>query len=610
MAARRQKSSSSTTGSKSILGSARSTDVDLEKKLFSCDDQSVWSPRPYTIFKLLLSARFCSAFLSNISDCDETFNYWEPMHYLTFGTGFQTWEYSPKYAIRSYAYLLLHAIPGKLQIQLFEANKVLVFYFLRFVLSIICAACETYFYRGIMKQFGNHVARIAIVFMLFSTGMFISAAAFLPSAFAMYMAYLSYGGWFSGNYAVAVLATAAGSLIGWPFSAVLGVPIAWDILMRQGRVVYFLELCLISSIVFLGPLVYIDSFYYGKTVIAPLSIVLYNVFGKGGPTLYGVEPWTFYFLNGFLNFNVVFPLALLSLPVCVFVKLIIVQTRQKKFGPSSVLPVWLTLSGMFIWILIFFTRPHKEERFLFPIYPFFCLFGAVTVTEIQKLFHHLFFHGSRHHYSASSTWFAVSICVVFSLLSLSRSSALFYGYHAPLDLYVELNHMSSTLENPFPADRHINLCVGKEWYRFPSSFFLPSERWRLQFIRSEFRGQLPKPYINAANATKLIPTNMNDMNKEEPSRYISVSKCDFLVDLATERQTEREPNFVKRFKEWEVVIKKPFLDADRSHRIFRAFHIPFISSRYTTYVDYVLLRSLQRGEARKKRGKQVKETAR
>ena len=32
-----------------------------------------------------------------------------------------------------------------------------------------------------------------------------------------------------------------------------------------------------------------------------------------------MEPWTFYFLNGFLNFNVVFPLALLSLPVCVSV---------------------------------------------------------------------------------------------------------------------------------------------------------------------------------------------------------------------------------------------------------------------------------------------------
>ena len=32
---------------------------------------------------------------------------------------------------------------------------------------------------------------------------------------------------------------------------------------------------------------YIDSFFYGKSVIAPLGIVLYNVFGKGGPNLYG-----------------------------------------------------------------------------------------------------------------------------------------------------------------------------------------------------------------------------------------------------------------------------------------------------------------------------------
>ena len=31
-------------------------------------------------------------------------------------------------------------------------------------------------FRGIMRQFGNHVARIAAVFMIFSTGMFISAA--------------------------------------------------------------------------------------------------------------------------------------------------------------------------------------------------------------------------------------------------------------------------------------------------------------------------------------------------------------------------------------------------------------------------------------------------
>ncbi|XP_020605247.1 alpha-1,2-mannosyltransferase ALG9-like [Orbicella faveolata] len=594
MAARRQKAGATTTTASEVTSDFKSpVDVDLTKKL-SPSDISVWCPRPYTIFKLLLSARFCSAFLSNISDCDETFNYWEPMHFLMFGSGFQTWEYSPKYAIRSYAYLLLHTFPGKIQIKIFEANKLLVFYFLRFVLSIACAACETYFYRGIMKQFGNHVARIAVVFLIFSTGMFISAAAFLPSTFAMYMVLLSYGGWFAGNYAVAVLATAAGALIGWPFSAILGVPIAWDILVRQRRIMYFVQLCLISLIVFLGPLVYIDSFFYGKTVIAPLGIVLYNVFGKGGPSLYGVEPWTFYFLNGFLNFNLVFPMALLALPACMFVKLVTTQTQEKKF-PSSVLPVWLSLSGMYIWILIFFTRPHKEERFLFPIYPFICLCGAVTLTEVQKLFHSMFFSHSRHHYSASSTWFAVFISVIFSLLALSRSSALYYG-EMQLSwscVFLKLINNSSSL-NKGNHDRILTIVV----VLYP--------RWYLQFIRSEFRGQLPKPYSEGSNATRIIPTHMNDMNKEETTRYISITKCDFLVDLETQRETEREPNFVKRTKDWEVVLKKPFLDAERSHRLFRAYYIPFVSHHYTKYINYVLLRSLRKTSSKAKKGKEKK----
>lgn len=61
---------------------------------------------------------------SNISDCDEgaffpplastelnvliVYNFWEPLHYLDRGYGFQTWETSPAYAIRSWAYIALH----------------------------------------------------------------------------------------------------------------------------------------------------------------------------------------------------------------------------------------------------------------------------------------------------------------------------------------------------------------------------------------------------------------------------------------------------------------------------------------------------------------------
>lgn len=47
--------------------------------------------------------------------------------------------------------------------------------------------------------------------------------------------------------------------------------------------------------------------------------------------------------------------------------------------------------------------------------------------------------------------------------------------------------------------------------------------WNLQFIQSEFKGQLPKPYSSDKGATKIIHSDFNDMNKEETSRYVSVT---------------------------------------------------------------------------------------
>ena len=58
----------------------------------------------------LLAARLLSAALNLIHDCDEVFNYWEPLHSLLYGSGLQTWEYSAQFALRSYWYLDLHAL--------------------------------------------------------------------------------------------------------------------------------------------------------------------------------------------------------------------------------------------------------------------------------------------------------------------------------------------------------------------------------------------------------------------------------------------------------------------------------------------------------------------
>lgn len=75
----------------------------------------------------------------------------------------------------------------------------------------------------------------------------------------------------------------------------------------------------------------------------------------------------------------------------------------------------------------------------------------------------------------------------------------------------------------------IHICIGKEWYRFPSSFFLPSGIKNsknqvliaeLDFIESEFAGLLPKPYMKGSlpEITRAIPTGMNDLNRKEISR--------------------------------------------------------------------------------------------
>lgn len=132
------------------------------------------------------------------------------------------------------------------------------------------------------------------------------------------------------------------------------------------------------------------------------------------------------------------------------------------------------------------------------------------------------------------------------------------------------------------------LCVGKEWYRFPSSFFLP-QNWELSFIESEFRGQLPKPYPSSTNATRIIPTDMNDANKEERSRYISPNLCDYLVDTDGHDVTDREPDYSSS-PEWEVVTFVKFLDSKRSPIYARTFYVPFVTEWQCSYVNYYLLK--------------------
>ena len=101
------------------------------------------APDARTAFILHLTLRLTSALFNHISDCDETFNYWEPISKLTFANGMQTWEYSPVYAIRSYLYLWFYAFPARI-LEPF-VTKLMIFYLIRCLLALFSTACESIF---------------------------------------------------------------------------------------------------------------------------------------------------------------------------------------------------------------------------------------------------------------------------------------------------------------------------------------------------------------------------------------------------------------------------------------------------------------------------------
>lgn len=255
------------------------------------------------------------------------------------------------------------------------------------------------------------------------------------------------------------------------------------------------------------------------------------------------------------------------------------------------------------------------------------------------------------------TWIAVfALFLLYSLLSVSRSMALTYNYSAPSVVFLILSArlssqsaarlpalllpgraphgfaretlppvfgptaaaaaalpssattsaVTSPLSGDNPAGAELRrrqlverstigrVCIGKDWYRFPSSFFLPEAHWSpiepsspaeslsppissvssspssegaaaplpelgravgmsmlvngqrewlrqpridLDFIDSDFGGLLPQHYSGnvtdgLAWATAPPAPNMNAANRRDVTRYVPIAQCDFVVDTA------------------------------------------------------------------------------
>ena len=207
------------------------------------------SSEPFDIYSVaafcvFLSVNLLASAYSPIQDCDEVFNYWEPTHFITHGYGLQTWEYSPEYAIRSWLYALIHAIPSKFAAA-FVSRKVLEFYFVRGVLGAVCAGCETRLFSTISRTMNPRIAVIFLLAMVSSSGMFYASVAYLPSSFAMYTAMMGAAAFMCVKDRLktteGIMWFGIGATVGWPFSAALILPFILDELTYLKRTADFSE---------------------------------------------------------------------------------------------------------------------------------------------------------------------------------------------------------------------------------------------------------------------------------------------------------------------------------------------------------------------------------
>jgi alpha-1,2-mannosyltransferase len=94
---------------------------------------------------------------------------------------------SPQFALRSYAYVLLHAavlLPHRLMLGSAAAKR-FEFHTLRAVLGIASALAELLLCRAAAHMGGRRLAYTLWAVLLLSSGMFTASTTFLPSTFTM-----------------------------------------------------------------------------------------------------------------------------------------------------------------------------------------------------------------------------------------------------------------------------------------------------------------------------------------------------------------------------------------------------------------------------------------
>lgn len=340
--------------------------------------------------------------------------------------------------------------------------------------------------------------------------------------------------------------------------------------------------------------------------------------------MYGIEPPSYYLKNLLLTTGWAFPLTLLA-PVVEVIQLILGWILHSKGLPANIPDGFLIASfvSAAVWLTVLFSRPHKEERFLYPVYPLIALIAARCLLSSLHIFDLL--SAVIVPSSMRKVWGIVLRHLVYSavflfafVFAISRIVANHRNYHGYLSTW---SMVFDTIAQEDPVrilqeprlSNDVRVCAGGEWHLFPGHFFLP-EHASLHYIEDGFTGILPQHFspINGTSAFPPLPNN--DLNQEENSRYVNIDACDYLITSTSVEEVANSlpPRFYSTNAndvsheevraQVKVVAAQPVIDRERTvSALQRALWLPtalqsspalkkYLGDSSVVYRDYQILR--------------------
>ncbi|MFX1254482.1 MAG: hypothetical protein ACFFCZ_22910 [Promethearchaeota archaeon] len=340
---------------------------------------------------------------------DEVYQSLEVAHKMKYGRGFIAWEFgipsSPDQdgASRSYLFPLLFYVIFELcelggipygtdgtllVVKIFTAT------YTTLLIPIVFSVCKELFpsqdKTDIFSLFAAFLTTIGFPFLYFGVRTFTNSFVTVPIFLAIFLHLLATKKADEIiSKRVIVLEFAAGTLLGFACalrmdSFIFFVPFFFLYHQNTRKMLYLYSalVCGFIGTFFIQGLS--DLVYYGIFLISPINWVKYNII-EGKSSQYGTLP-ALYYVEQLINnsfYAVFFAIVIVILVIRVSYKL--VHNREGKMED----PWFFTILKLLIWFLIslgiFSLVGHKEDRFIFSLYPIIMILFSAAIKECFEI---------------------------------------------------------------------------------------------------------------------------------------------------------------------------------------------------------------------------------